>query len=69
MKVFKFELTITDEDVNGDEFWENALERDGTGILTLKEAIVEALEDSNLFVSSENRPIDIVKLISYTDNK
>jgi len=28
MKKFKFEITITEQDVEGDEFWEQAIERD-----------------------------------------
>ena len=69
MKRFKFEITITEDDVAGDEFWEDALKKDGTGIEDLKGAIVQALEDSNIFVSSD-RSIkdDIVKLVSYSDD-
>lgn len=69
MKVFKFELTITEDDVNGDEFWEEAIEKDGTGITDLTEAIVQAIEDSNLMVSSERKIGDVIKLISYEDAK
>lgn len=69
MKIFKFELTITEDDVNGDEFWEDAIEKDGTGIKDLTDAIAQAIEDSNLMVSSERKPIDAIKLISYTDAK
>ena len=69
MKVFKFELTITEDDVAGDEFWEQALERDGTGILELTEAIAQAIEDSNLMVSSDRKPIETLKLISFSDAK
>lgn len=69
MKRFKFEINITEDDVAGDEFWEDALKKDGTGIEDLKGAIVQALEDSNIFVSSD-RSIkdDIVKLVSYSDD-
>ena len=67
MKVFKFEITITEDDVNGDEFWENALERDGTGIADLTEAIAQAIEDSNLMIGSDRNPKDVIKLISYTE--
>lgn len=69
MKVFKFELTITEEDVNGDEFWEDAIEKDGTGIKDLTDAIAQAIEDSNLIIGSDRKPIDVIKLISYTDTK
>ena len=69
MKVFKFELTITEDDVNGDEFWEDSIEKDGTGIKYLTDAIAQAIEYSNLMVSSLRKPIDVIKLISYTDAK
>ena len=65
---FKFEITITEEDVNGDEFWEEALEKDGTGIKDLTDAIVKAIEDSNLMIGSERKPRDVIKLISYGRN-
>lgn len=67
MKEFKFEITIREEDVEGDEFWEEALKIDGTGIKGLIDAISQAIEDSNLIVSSERDPKDIIKLISYKD--
>ena len=69
MKIFKFEITITEDDVSGDEFWEQAIEKDGTGIADLTESIIQAIEDSNLMVSSERMPADVVKLISYKDTK
>jgi len=67
MKIFKFEITITEEDVNGDEFWEEAIDKDGTGITDLTEAIVQAIEGSNLMVSSKKKPSEVIKLISYKD--
>ena len=67
MKTFKFELTITEDDVSGDEFWEEAIEKDGTGISALTEAIEQAICDSNLIVGSNRKPKDIIKLISYKE--
>jgi hypothetical protein len=69
MKVFKYELIITDQDVEGDEFWEQALERDGTGIAELTEAIAQAIEDSNLMVGSDKKPIEVLKLKSYSESE
>ena len=69
MKTFKFELTITENDVSGDEFWEEAVKKDGTGITDLTEAIANAIDESNLMVSSDKRPIECIKLITYTDTK
>ena len=66
MRVFKFELTITEEDVRGDEFWEEALMRDGTGKATLSEAIIDAIEESNLICNSIRKPIDILELKEYS---
>jgi hypothetical protein len=69
MKVFKYELIITEQDVEGDEFWEQALERDGTGIADLTEAIAQAIEDSNLMVGSDKKPIEALKLKSYSESE
>jgi len=67
MKTFKFEITITEDDLAGDEFWEQAIEKDGTGISDLTDSIIQAIEDSNLMISSDRKPSDAVKLISYKD--
>lgn len=67
MKTYKFEIILTEDDVNGDEFWEQAVERDGTGIADLTEAIAQAIEDSNLMISSQKKPMEVIKLISYKD--
>ena len=67
MKQFKFEITLTDQDLMGDEFWEDAIKRDGTGIAELQETLEQIIEDSNLIVSSDKTPKDVIKLISYTD--
>lgn len=69
MKVFKFEITLSEHDLVGDEFWEGALERDGTGIAELTEALAQAIEDSNLIVNSERTPKEVVKLVSFQDIK
>lgn len=67
MKNFRFEIEITEEDVNGDEFFEDAIKIDGTGISTLKNTIIEIIESSNLFINSDREVKDIVKLIEYKD--
>jgi hypothetical protein len=68
MKTFKFELTFTDEQLEGDEFWEEALNQDGIGIAALIESVESMVKGSNLI---DNRlPIgNIVKLSSYTDSE
>ena len=53
--------------MEGDEFWEQALERDGTGIAELTEYLVQVIEDSNIMIGSDREPKDAVKLISYKE--
>lgn len=65
MKEFKFEITLRESDVEGDEFWEEAIERDGSGIIDLTEAIISAIEESNLMYRSTRTPQDVIKLISH----
>jgi hypothetical protein len=67
MKQFKFEITLTEADLEDDEFWEQALGRDGTGIAELTEALAQAIEDSNLMINSENTPKEVIKLISFQE--
>lgn len=68
MKKFKFEIILTEEDVEGDEFWEDALKKDSTGITDLTEALIMAIRDSNLIISSPRKIEDMIKLVSYIDN-
>jgi len=68
MKHFKFEIILTDEDLIGDEFWEDAIKRDGTGITVLTETIIQAIEDSNLLINSEKSVCDILKLVNYNES-
>ena len=67
MKEFTFEITLTEADLGGDEFWEEALAHDGTGIVHLTEAIAEAIKDSNLLIGSDKNPEEVIRLISYKD--
>lgn len=67
MKTFKFEITLTDEDLQGDEFWENAIEKDGTGITILTETIHNMIIDTNILIGSDKTAGDVVKLISYNE--
>lgn len=68
MKKFKFEITLTEDDLCGDEFWEDAIKQDGTGIAALQESFEMMIEQSNLIVSSNKSPKDVVRIISYEDN-
>lgn len=69
MKTFKFEIIFTENDLMGDEFWNDAIRKDGTGIADLTEALVSAIEDSNIMVNSDRGPKDVVRLISYADDR
>jgi hypothetical protein len=69
MKVFKFEITLTEDDLSGDEFWEEAIEKDGTGIADVTQAIIQAIQDSNIMAGSDKEVSEVVKLISYNDNE
>jgi hypothetical protein len=72
MKKFVFEITLLESDLEGDEFWEEAIERDGTGIADLTEALIAAIADSNLVMeahgdSGQELMSRIVKLKNYTN--
>ena len=66
MSEFKFEITFKSHQLEGDEFWEDALKEDGTGIKTLTDFLEDMLTDSNILVGSDTDPKDVVKLTSYT---
>ena len=68
MKKYKFELIIDEEDVAGDEFWEYAVKKDGTGIADLKEAIAIALIESNLFISTNKSVVDMIRLVEFSNH-
>jgi len=67
MKKFKFEIELTEKDLEGDEFWEDAIEQDNTGIKALTQALVDTIIESNLLVSSPRVAEDIIRLIHYSD--
>jgi hypothetical protein len=66
MKTFKFEIILTEEDLEGDEFWEHALQQDGTGIQALTTVIEETIDESQLLAGSDKTGKDVVKLINFT---
>ena len=59
---YKFEITMTEQDVEGDEFWENAIDEDPTGIKPLTEALIQVIDESNLIIGRDVK--DCVKLVS-----
>lgn len=66
MNTFKFEITLVDEDLIGDEFWEEAIEEDGTGIAKLTRTLGMMIDDYDLIINSDKKGADCVKLKSYT---
>lgn len=69
MKKFKFEIELTEADLDGDEFWEEAILRDGTGITTLLEVLVQAIEDTNIMINADRNVSTAIKLIKYSDEE
>jgi hypothetical protein len=68
MKTYKFEIIQTEEMLEGDEYWEDVLEKDPTGITPILTDIIDSLDDKfGLTVTGQN-PKSIVKLIDYKDN-
>ena len=65
MKTYRFELFITEEDLQGDEFWEDIINQDPTGISPLRDALVSLLYEGNLINKDVN---DFIRLVEYTDN-
>ena len=66
MRKFKFEINIEEIDVEGDEFWEDALQKDGSGIEVLTKTINDIFTESNLFISSDKNISEIIKLVKFS---
>ena len=66
MKKYIFQITLTEDDLAGDEFWEQVVEKGGTGITDLEDLIRTLIDDANILLGG-NTSADVVKLISYTD--
>lgn len=67
MKRFKFEINLTSDDLAGDEFWEDAIKHDGTGIADLTEFLQQMITDSNI-LCGDIEAKDVIKLISYNED-
>ena len=67
MKQYKFEIVLNDIDLDGDEFWEDIIKKDPTGITPLTEALADIIDQSNMLIGSKLNGEDVVKLMSYTD--
>lgn len=67
MKRYKLEINIDESDVEGDEFWEECLEEDPTGINPLYKTLCTIIEDSNLLIGSEKDIKEIITLKKFED--
>jgi len=67
MKTYKFELTITQDQLEGDEMWEGFIREDPTAIKGVTEALEDAITASNPMNISPEVPL-MFKLIEYTDD-
>ena len=67
MKKYKFEIIFTEEDVSGDEFWEDAIESDPTGVNPLVDYIHDLFVESNLFSGTDKKISDMIKLVEFKD--
>jgi len=69
MKTFKFEITLTDEMLEGDEFWEDAIKRDGTGITELTECLQRSIEGDIFTGGIPLPPFDIKEIVVLKEYK
>jgi predicted HAD superfamily hydrolase len=69
MKTYKFTVTLEEWMIEGDEFWEEALDKEPTGVITLHEALKEAI-DSQFQIKYNHDDVDmdsVVQLKEYQD--
>lgn len=64
MKTFKFEIILSEEDVNGDEFYEECLEQLDGGLEMIRQAVEDALIYNNLIENTD--PSDAVTFLEET---
>ena len=69
MKTYKFEIELKEWMLEGDEFWEDALESDPTGIKPLQSTLENSLDSAFPAITYNNdiKWSDIVRLKSYED--
>ena len=67
MKKYIFQITLTEEDLAGDEFWEEAIKDNRTGIGHVTDELRAMIDEYNI-LHGENTSVEVLKLISYTDN-
>jgi len=68
MQTYIFTLTLTSDDLGGDEFFEDAIAKDGTGITDVTYALKCMMKESNFIADADADTMDsIIKLVKYTD--
>jgi len=71
MKKYVFEITLTEDDLAGDEMWEEMMEKTNSeGVAELKDALQQALlGEFTLFSPHKEEEVkEAVKLKSYSDS-
>jgi hypothetical protein len=71
MKKYVFEITLTEEDLCGDEMWEGIMnETNSEGVAELTRALQESLLGQFTLLSPHDEEVakEAVKLKSYTDS-
>ena len=66
MKTYKFEITLDENQLAGDEFWEEITRKDSTGVSGMTDAMKDAIQDHFFGYPSDDIE-DIVVLKEYTD--
>lgn len=67
MKKYTFQIKLTEEDLKGDEFWEEIIKKDPSGIVGLTEAIKYCIQDQLL--GGQELSEDAIKLIKFEDGE
>lgn len=68
MKKYVFEITLTEESLQGDELWESIMdETNSEGVAEISEGIQQALMGEYAFFVDKELAKEAVKLKSFTD--
>lgn len=67
MKTYKFEVTLTEEMLEGDEFWENVIKEDNTGITPLLGIICDSISETFSIADNGYNVSDYVTLKEFKD--
>jgi len=71
MKKYVFEITLTEEDLKGDEMWEDIISKTNSeGILELTKALQESLLGQFTILSPDDEEVakNAIKLKEFTDS-